>query len=139
MYTSEGSYSYEEDYSGFDDNPLFNYDIQYNDPSIQSDETPCPEIDELIPDPVIPDPAVAVCHSLDQSKQLIQNRFGINTSSLHSHPIPGLVILPLKDINLIRKDHRNNRKLNHILVIPEGENFQLIHNDFVQCLNILNS
>ena len=86
----------------------------------------------------IPDPAVAICHSLDQSKQLIQERFNIDPSSLRSHPVPGLVILSLKDINLIRKDTRNHRVLPHILVLPAGENFELVHSDFAASIQILN-
>lgn len=91
-----------------------------------------------IPQVNIPDPSIAICHSLDQSKQLIQERLGVSPSALRSHPIPGIVIIPLKDINLIRKDSRNNRVLNHIMVLPAGENFKLVHPDFAQCIETLN-
>lgn len=86
----------------------------------------------------IPDPSIAICHSLDQSKQLLQERFNFSPSALRSHPIPGIVIIPLKDINLIRKDTRSNRVLPHIMVFPAGDNFELVHPDFAQSIKILN-
>lgn len=91
-----------------------------------------------IPEADIPDPSIAICYSLDQSKQLIQKRFGVSPSTFRSKPIPGIVVLPLKDINLIRKDNRYNRILPHIIVFPTGENFNLVHQDFAQSIQILN-
>ena len=146
--SSESSY-YEEDYD-YEFNP---YDSDsWPDPMsspILEDESQMFHRDQLhsqhsapadlpLPEVSIPDPSIAICHSLEQSKQLIQKRFNIDTSSLRSHPIPGIVIIPLKDINLIRKDSRNNRVLPHIMVFPAGENFELIHSDFAQAINILN-
>ena len=91
-----------------------------------------------IPQVDIPDPSIAICHSLDQSKQLLQERFNISPSALRSRPIPGIVIIPLKDINLIRKDTRFNRVLHHIMVFPSGDNFELVHPDFAQSIKLLN-
>lgn len=142
--------SYYDDYSEYE---LNNYDSEsWPEPTsspILEDESQMFHRDQLhksqsasfdlpLPQISIPDPAIAICHSLDQSKQLIQKRFNIDPSSLRSHSIPGIVILSIKDINLIRKDTRNNRVLPHILVLPAGENFQLVHSDFAQCIQILN-
>ena len=113
-----------------DDSQMFHRDQLHEGNSAPS-SLPLPQV-------AIPDPSIAICYSLDQSKQLIQERFGVSPSALRSHPIPGIVIIPLKDINLIRKDSRNNRVLPHIMVFPTGENFQLIHNDFAQSIQILN-
>ena len=104
---------------------------QLNEDNSSSADLPIPEVS-------IPDPSIAICNSLNQSKQLIQERFNIDPSSLRSHPIPGIVILPLKDINLIRKDTRHHRVLPHILVFPAGDNFNLVHQDFAQSIQILN-
>ena len=128
---SEESY-YDDSLSDYfsDDSQMFHHH-QLNEGDSSSADLPIPEIS-------IPDPSIAICNSLDQSKQLIQERFDIDPSSLRSHPIPGIVILPLKDINLIRKDTRHNRVLPHILVFPAGDNFNLVHSDFAQCIQILN-
>lgn len=91
-----------------------------------------------VPEAVIPDPSIAICHSLDQSKELIQANLGVRSSSLRSHNMSGIVIIPLKDINLIRKDHRCNRELPNIMVFPTGEDFQLAHPDFAYAIQVLN-
>lgn len=91
-----------------------------------------------VPEAVIPDNSIAVCHTLDQSKELIQATTGVNPSSLRSSSISGIVIIPIKDINLIRKDHRSNRNLPNILVLPVGEDFQLRHPDFAYAIQTLN-
>jgi len=131
--------SYEEDYYSYEfSEPEFNpeYDVRYE-PPVFEDSNPPPTLDELLSDPVIPDPAIAICNSLDQSKKLIQEHFGVPSAALRSHPFPGLVILPLKDINLIRKDNRSQRKQSMILIIPSGENFEIAHSDLAQMIHIL--
>ena len=146
--SSESSYyddSYEYEFNPYDSDT-------YPDPDsslILDDESQMFHRDQLhqnnfaesnipVPEVSIPDPAIAICYSLDQSKQLIQERFGISPSALRSNPIPGIVIIPLKDINLIRKDCRHNRVLPHIMVFPAGENFELVHKDFAQSIQSLN-
>ena len=113
-----------------DESQMFHHD-QLNKKEPIENNLPIHQVD-------IPDPSIAICYSLDQSKQLIQERFDLHPSALRSHPIPGIVIIPLKDINLIRKDSRHNRVLPHILVFPAGENFELIHSDFAQSIATLN-
>ena len=116
----------------------FQYDLQYADTLEPQADQPSDIIDELIPDPVIPDPAIAICHSLDQSKELVQATFGIPANTLRSNPIPGLVVLPLKDLNLIRKDNRSNRTQSMALILPVGDHFSVIHPDLAQLLEVLN-
>lgn len=113
-----------------DESQMFHRDQLHEEHSYQDNIT-VPPVD-------IPDDAIAICHSLDQSKQLIQKCFGVSPTALRHHPVPGIVIIPLKDINLIRKDNRHNRILPHIMVFPAGENFELVHSDFAQAIQILN-
>lgn len=112
-----------------DDSQAFHHD-QFKDLSYS--ETP-----EPLPPPSIPDPSIAISNSIDQSRQLIQSKFNFDCSSLRHHNVPGIVILPLKDFNLIRKDDRHGRILKHILVIPAGNDFQVIHKDFAQAILVL--
>lgn len=123
-------YDYDElsDYFS-DDSQAFHHD-QLQD--ISNTETP-----EPIPPPSIPDPSIAISNSIDQSRQLIQSKLNIDPSSLRHRNVPGIVILPLKDFNLIRKDARHGRTFKHILVIPSGENFTVIHQDFAQAISAL--
>lgn len=131
--------SYEYDSYEFSEPDLdFQYDLQYADTFEPQADQSSDIIDELLPDPVIPDPAIAICHSLDQSKELVQATFGIPAYSLRSHPIPGLVVLPLKDLNLIRKDNRSNRTQSMALILPVGDHFSVIHPDLAQLLEVLN-
>ena len=133
-------YEYEEDYTYYDDeiSDYFSDDSQ-NFHRDQLKEKTSSQTIKPLPPVSIPDPSVAICYSLDQSKALIQKRFGVNSNSLRTHPYPGIVIMALKDINLIRKDHRLGRAFPHILITPDGEQFPLIHKDFAQCIAILNS
>ena len=101
-------------------------------------EGPIEEILEPPPLPVYDDNSTAFCTSIDQSRKFILQNFGLSPSTLRNSPIIGLVILSIKDYNLIRKDHRNNRKFPHVLVVPNGDNFQIAHPDFTQCISILN-
>lgn len=141
--------SYYDDYSGYEFNP---YDSDSwpepdSSPILEDDsqmfhrdqlhETSTQEILEPPPIPVYDDNSTALCTSIDQSRQFIHQNFGLSPSSLRSSPLVGLVILSIKDYNLIRKDHRNNRKFPHLLVVPNGKDFQLVHKDFEQCINIL--
>lgn len=137
--------SYEYEFNPYDSDSW----PEVNSSSNLDDESQKPHHDQLheghsappsipLPQVNITDPSVAVCYSLDQSKQLIQERFGVSPSALRSISIPGIVVIPLKDINLIRKDTRHNRILPHIMVFPAGENFQLIHKDFAQSIQLLN-
>lgn len=128
---SDDTYYYDDSLSDYfsDDSQMFHHDQLHQINSSQA-SFPLPEIN-------IPDPSIAICHSIEQSQQLIQKQFNRDSSTLRTNPIPGIVILPLKDFNLIRKDHRNNREFNHILVTPAGENFSVVHNDFAQAIQLL--
>lgn len=131
LHSSDESYYYDDISSDFysDDSQLF-AKYQLHQSTHPKAPLPLPEIN-------IPDPSIAICHSIEQSQQLIQKQFNRDSSTLRTNPIPGIVILPLKDFNLIRKDHRNNREFKHILVLPAGENFSLVHKDFAQVIQLL--
>ena len=98
---------------------------------------------ERDPDPLTmsedarPNDSIAFSTSIDHSKQLIFKTFGIHSHQLRTHPIPGLVVMPLKDFGLIRKDHRHHRSFPHFLVLPVGDNFPMIHPDFAQAIEKL--
>ena len=132
------SYSYEEEYS----EPIIPVEYNLDDDSQmfhsdQLNEKPIEEILEPPPIPVYDDNSTAFCTSIEQARNFISKSFNIHPSSLRSAPIVGLVILSIKDYNLIRKDHRHNRTLPHLLVVPVGDNFQLAHPEFAQCIQIL--
>lgn len=113
-----------------DDSQMFHRD-QLNE---KSDE----EVLEPPPIPVYDDNSTAFCTSIDQSRKFIHQNFGLSPSTLRTSSLVGLVILSIKDYNLIRKDHRNNRTFPHILVVPNGDKFSIVHQDFKQCIEILN-
>ena len=128
---SDDSYYYDDSLSDYfsDDSQMFHHD-QLNEVNDSKVSLPLPEIS-------VPDPSIAICHSIEQSQQLIQEQFNRSSSTLRTDPIPGIVVLPLKDFNLIRKDHRSNRQFTHLLVTPAGENFPLVHTDFAQAIEFL--
>lgn len=136
---------YEESYEEF---PDVEYDCEMDEPFLSDDsemfhrdqlnEKPEEKVSEPPPESIYPDNSVAYCVSLNQSKEFLQNNFGISTNSLRFNNIPGIIILSLKDYNLIRKDHRNHRKLPHLLICPSGPDFPVIHSDFAQAIQILN-
>lgn len=147
MESSESYYddSYDYEFSPFDSELCSEYSsspISEDEPSSyqphQSDQiqptAPPPSLSEV----VVPDPSVAICNSIDQSKQLIQTNFGIHPSSLRSSNLSGIAIIPLKDLNLIRKDHRFNRNLPNIIVLPTGDDFHIAHPDFAFAVQTLN-
>lgn len=135
----EFDYYYDSDYNSDDiflDEPTQSkqpksHTTNLNDSHV-SFKTPLP-----IPQIDIPDPSIAICHSLEQSQELIKKQFGVDPNHLRTSDINGLVIIPIKDLNLIRKDTRNHRIFHHILVFPFGENFDLVHTDFKQSIEIL--
>ena len=113
-----------------DDSQLFHH-FQQPEEDVQESLTPPPES-------VYPDNSTAFCTSLHQSRRLLHEVFNISSSSLRYHPVPGLVILPLKDYNLIRKDDRHNRTLPHIIVLPNDENFNVAHPECAKFIELLN-
>lgn len=135
--SSQDSYTYDS-YEFSEPENDFQYDIEYATPALSSPDQSFDIFDELVPDPVIPDPAIAICNSLDQSKELVQATFGIPANSLRSSSVSGLVVLPLKDLNLIRKDNRSNRTQRVALILPVGENFSIVHQDLAQLVEVLN-
>lgn len=147
MESSESYYddTYDYDFSPYDydswpepsSSPISDDEPQSHQPH-QPDQiqptAPPPSLSEV----VVPDPSVAICNSIDQSKQLIQTNFGIHPSSLRSSNLSGIAIIPLKDLNLIRKDNRFNRNLPNIIVLPTGDDFHLVHPDFAFAVQTLN-
>lgn len=137
MLSSDSYYndSYDYDFHSYDSGSVSESDgeITYD---IKPDQTDSSSSD--IPQATIPDPSVAICFSLEQSKQLIEDRFHCPSASLRCHNVSGIVVIPLKDINLIRKDTRHKRFLPHMIVFPTGDDFQTLHPDFAQSINILN-
>lgn len=147
MESSESYYddSYDYEFSPYESDPF----AEYSSSTILDDESPIDNLDQqdqnqsdqtppTLSEVVVPDPSVAICSSLDQSKQLIQTNFGIHPSSLRSSNLSGIAIIPLKDLNLIRKDHRFNRNLPNIIVLPTGDDFHLVHPDFAFAIQALN-
>lgn len=116
-------YSYSDEPPGFEHNNEIEGERDFDPLTVSSDD--------------IPDDAIAFSTSIDHSKQLIFKTFGIHTSKLRTHPIPGLVVMPLKDFGLIRKDHRHHRSFPHLLVLPVGDNFQMNHPDFAKAMEKL--
>ena len=125
----------------YDDDSLDNY-FTDDSQAFHADQLPPqdnPNYCENIAPVEYPDPAIAFSHSLEQSKELIQKQFSLDSNSFHTSNVYGIVVLPLKDFNLIRKDNRFNRELKHLLVIPSGDNFPIVHPDFAQAIQVLNS
>lgn len=147
MESSESYYddSYDYEFSPYESDPF----AEYSSSTILDDESPIDNPDQQnqnqpdqapssLSEVIVPDPSVAICNSLDQSKQLIQTNFGVHPSSLRSSNLSGIAIIPLKDLNLIRKDHRFNRNLPNIIVLPTGDDFHLVHPDFAFAIQALN-
>ena len=137
---------YEESYEEI---PMVDYDYQMDEEPLLSDdsqmfhrdqlhEESIEEVNESPPQSIYPDNSVAFCTSLSQSKEFLHKNFGISTSQLRSINIPGIVVLSIKDYNLIRKDHRNHRIFPHLLVCSTGPDFSIIHTDFAQAIELLN-
>ena len=141
------SFFEEEDFDYYYDSDYNSDDIFLDEPSQSKPKPTCNLNDSHVsfktPLPVpqvdIPDPSIAICHSLEQSQQLIKDKFGVDPNHLRSSDIHGVVVIPIKDLNLIRKDNRNHRIFNHILVFPFGDNFDLVHTDFKNSIEILNN
>ena len=89
------------------------------------------------PSPVICTDAIAFFHTYNQSKAALRETTGMDTHSLRVNNVPGLVVLPLKDISLIRNDSRSGRSLKHFIVLPNGESFGETHPDLAQMVDIL--
>ena len=113
-----------------DDSQLFHH-IQQSKEDNEELLTPPPES-------IYPDNSTAFCNHLNQSRKLLLETFGVHPSSLRYKPIPGVIILPLKNYNLIRKDDRHNRTCPHIIAIPNDENFNVVHPELSHFIQLLN-
>lgn len=82
---------------------------------------------------VVYDNNVAMCHSLAESKSIIANRLNLDPKRIRNYPVEGLVVMHLRDFNLIRNDSRNARGFFHIIVIPDTD-FGMLHPDFACAL-----
>lgn len=118
------------------------YDDYYSSSSFfeeLSEESSQPEeiSDVNIPQPVVCDPSIVFCENIEQSKKLLEQQMGtsINRSKLRN--VTGLLILPLKDINLIRKDGRHLRELPNILVVPSSDDFIQLHSELATCIQMI--
>lgn len=89
------------------------------------------------PSPIICTDAIALFHTYNQSKAALREATGMDTHSLRTNNVPGLVVLPLKDISLIRNDSRSGRKLKHFIILPNGENFGETYPDLAKMIDIL--
>lgn len=87
--------------------------------------------------PVICTDAIALFHTLNQSKAALRENTGMDSHSLRVNNVPGLLVLPLKDISLIRNDYRYGRALKHFVVLPTGENFGDTYPDLAKMIDIL--
>lgn len=85
-----------------------------------------------------PDSSIAFCHSIEQSQNLIYKRFNLDNHSFRSRLPPGLIILPLKEFNLIRKDNRCHRDIPHVLFLPEGPDVITVHRELMELTKHLN-
>ena len=65
------------------------------------------------PSPVVYTDAVALFHNYNQSKAALREATGMDPHSLRVNNVPGLVVLPLKDISLVRNDPRSGRTFCH--------------------------
>lgn len=63
----------------------------------------------------------------------------MDSHSLRANNVPGLIVLPLKDLSLVRKDDRSHRPNPNFIVLPSDENFNVIHPDLAQMIDILYS
>lgn len=86
----------------------------------------------------IAEQSIAFCNDVDEAKLLVRKTFGAISNRTKDRKYNGIVILPLDDITLIRKDTRNRRKTKMLLVIPGFEGFYQAHPDFAQAINLLN-
>ena len=87
--------------------------------------------------PVICTDAIALFYNYNQSKAALRESTGMDTHSIRVNNVPGLVVLPLKDISLIRNDSRSGRTLKHFIVLPNGENFGDSYPDLSKMIDLL--
>lgn len=87
----------------------------------------------------IAEQSIAFCTDVEEAKTLVRRTFGSISKRTKDRKYNGIIVLPLDDITLIRKDTRNRRKAKMLVVVPGFEGFNDAHPDFAQAINILNS
>ena len=127
--------SYEPSYSDSELPPL---EYFLNDQPNDGESLPTPAVNlPEPPRPIIYDDSVALFNTVSESKNAVREITGMDSHSLRSNNVPGLIVLPLKDLSLVRKDDRSNRPNPNFIVLPSGENFNVIHPDLAQMIDIL--
>lgn len=133
---SYGSDFYDSYYSFEDDVPIESY-LEEETINERSSSQPSPQDIPKPPSPSILSDAIALFHSINQSKKALREITGMDTPSLRTHNVPGLIVLPIKDFSLVRNDTRSNRKLDHFIILPNSEDFQRGHPDLAQMIDLL--
>lgn len=134
-YDDYGSYDY-DDYPSNDIESIFNDSYSDNDLS-----KPSPSFDSPVSDSNYKiadnDPSIILNHNLSQTKTFLREHLNIHISSLRGSNVPGLVILRLQDLNLIREDTRCKRVTPNILFLSiPGSTIK--HPDLSTALSVLN-
>ena len=125
FYSDELDYDfYEEDYSS----PTIDYDRSYHDMQgeeilnlLDNDESSQHQNHSPPPEVANDDNSIAVSTSINQTRQFVQQNFGIPISAFRTRPVPGLIILRIKDISSLRNEQRRSIKIPHILYCPNSE------------------
>lgn len=132
--------SYEEDYSSpsisYEDHTIYNDNIdimnlleeENQNEDCHSTPSPPPEVNPT-------DDSLVLSTSIPQSRNLLQQTFGLPISSFRSKSIPGLIILRISDISTLRVEPKRHLKIPHILYHPSENN---VHPELDEFYNILN-
>lgn len=115
------------------------------------EEESIPEVNYTLPDtfhdpqPPTPPPetpegdtSIVRFHSINSSRDFIQNNLGVPPSQLRNAQLPGIVILRLSDYSLLRNDSRCHRLVPHLFVVANTEDFPQRHPEFAAAIQVLN-
>lgn len=133
FFSGDDSYGYEYDY---DYSSSLNLTDDYSASNSQPEHYDKPNESE-IPDPIIPDPNIAICHSLGQTKKLITSSYQTTVHQLHRKRFPGLAIIPLCNICMIREDKKNILFRNAIF-IPATDDYKREHPELAALMEEIN-
>lgn len=125
FYSDELDYDFYEEESS---SPIVDYDRSFHDTPgediftlLDNDESSQHQTNSPPPQVNNDDNTIAVSTSINQTRHFVQQNFGLPISAFRSRPIPGLIILRIKDISSVRNEQRRSIKIPHLLYCPSTD------------------
>lgn len=123
-YVSSEDPEYQIDYLDtndiFADQDIFNH--LDNDETHNLDESTTKTSHSAPPEVANDDDSVAFSTSINQTRNFLQQVYGVPISSFRNHDIPGLIILRIQDISSLRNDAKKGLRVPHLLFHPTEDN-----------------